>query len=331
MEFTKNNKAGYTQVIISFLIIFCTFLPFIEVTYGNDYYHFEKTTSAMLEFTTFLVADKKTYIGYLFVLFFMLQLANIFVQSHKGNRFISLVAGVVGGISLILLHNQVKETENNLGNKLNYQWGFYLLLILIAAQIVHKLITNQELSEETATNEDVNELFEQAESEKKEYTQTVAETERKTADAVVAEVVQEVAVAPAVTVEAMTEEPIEDSELEALKAEAEKLKAIQAMLKAEEEAKQKLAKEKLEKEQLEDEYRRLKAQAEQIEQQKREKERLEKERLEKERQERERIEQERLEKERIEKEKIEKERQEKENLMNEIAKLKEILKNESNS
>ena len=163
MEFTKNNRTGYTQAIISILIIFCTFMPFYKGGIDNGYYSYYKTTSAMLEFTTYLAINKKVYLGIFFVISMMLQLINIFAQPRKNNAILPILAGITGGISILMLHSQIDEVEKN-GIKISYSWGFFLMLALMALQIIIQIISNKEADEEKLTHDDIEKLFKQEET-----------------------------------------------------------------------------------------------------------------------------------------------------------------------
>lgn len=241
MEFTKNNKTGYTQAIISMLIIFCTFMPFYKGGIDNGYYSYYKTTSAMLEFTTFLAADLKTHIGVFFVISIMLQLVNILVQPRRNNATLPIVAGLTGGISILMLHSQIDDAEKN-GVKITYLWGFFLLLALMALQIIIQITATKEVKEEKLTYEKLFKEEKATTHEKNEESAEEAITETKT--------------------EASSPEPVIPNKVE--------------------EIDEQLKKEMQETDMLKEELRILKAKAEQVQKEKKLKENIEKERQEKE-------------------------------------------------
>ena len=311
MKFTKNNKIGYLQAIISFFIVESAFLPFVH---ENSH----SAVSAIWAFTSFLTFDFKTEMGVFFVIFIMLELINIFVQSKKNIGILTIITAGSGIIPLTMYNSYLNSLE--IWHP-EYQYGFYLIVVMLSLQAVIQVLAflqylSKQTEMETATDyttpveleeKPIEQITENRKIEIKANNEEIRNTE------VAAEEVENL--------------ELEDNEQEVLEAEAETLRAQQAMLKEAEEMKQQYEKEKQEKEQLEEEYRMLKEKAEQVKKEQEEKERIERERIERARLEREKIEQIRLEQERIEKEKLEKERQEKEKLINEIAKLKEILKN----
>lgn len=242
MEFTKNNRTGYTQAIISILIIFCTFMPFYKGGIDNGYYSYYKTTSAMLEFTTYLAINKKVYLGIFFVISMMLQLINIFAQPRKNNAILPILAGITGGISILMLHSQIDEVEKN-GIKISYSWGFFLMLALMALQIIIQIISNKEADEEKLTHEKLFKEEKATTHEKNEESAEEAITETKT--------------------EASSPEPVIPNKVE--------------------EIDEQLKKEMQETDMLKEELRMLKAKAEQIEmEKKKQQEKIEQERQERE-------------------------------------------------
>ena len=245
MGHTKNNNYGYVQAVISFLIILCTFFPYVEdFIIGSEY-----KLPAITSFTWFFTqetytGDKETHIGAFFVAFIMLQILNIFVQTKKNIGLVTIATSLFGIIPIVLLNNFIGDLENEYNfHSINYkyQFGFYFIVVLMGAQILVQLsaffatLSNQYQGTYTTPSKE-------PEKPKEQYTATVYAPQPK----------------PQVT------QSTSDIELERLKAEAEALRAEQARIKAEEE-RARLEKERIEKERLKEEYRQLKAQAEQLE------------------------------------------------------------------
>lgn len=278
MESKKSNRLGYVQAIISILIILCTFIPFIEdLVSGND----ENSVSAVASFSSFFIGEsevtgeKETHIGAFFLVFIMLHLINIFVQTKKNIGLLAIAVSLFGIIPILLLNNYVGDVESYINSSISnyqyqwdydtpfakieyeYQFGFYFIVVLMAIQVLAQLaslfitISNQNQEISAISNEE-----------------PVQKDEQPTVDA-------EPVPQPQVL------QVTHDNELDALRAEAEALRKEQARIKAEEE-RQRAEREMAEKRQLEEELRQLKAKAEELERERLEKERIEKERIEKE-------------------------------------------------
>lgn len=351
MTSIKNNKFGNIHALISFLTILSLFMP-----YAGD--SMNDSESAMEVFTFFFVCSHKTHIGAIFVIFVLSQMVNIFVQSKKNISALAFTTGVIGILAILLMHGHIHETEASMNSfneynyssysyydnpryKVEYKFGFYIMIVLIFAQITTQLIavlknqnkiliqenqspTSYTYSQDTyspvqhighegavpQSTDNQTKIETAAEEDENEIEEVRAETERLRMECrmLIAQ-----------------KEELEKTQLENKRAENEKIETER--LKAEELEQDRLRQEELEKEiqekeLLEKEYLELKAEVEEYEKQRREKARIEREKWEKEQEE---LEKERLEKERIEKERLEKERIERERLMGEIAKLKRIL------
>lgn len=120
MEFTKNNKLGYLQAAISFVIILQSFfLPYYENLY------------VMGKFSMIFMDNIPSMA---FVAIFILSLvANIFVQSKKSIGWLSLAVSVVGCMTILICH---LDTCYNY----DYSIGFYLNLISLLAFFTLSLV-----------------------------------------------------------------------------------------------------------------------------------------------------------------------------------------------
>ena len=126
MEFTKNNKFGYAQVAISFVIILISiFLPYcsiVDYDYGTQ-------LRENISFSIFLMDYT---VSRVFVAVFILSLVvNIFVQSKKSFGWLSLGVATQGIIAIIICHSEYHS---------GYSVGFYLILISIIALFVVALV-----------------------------------------------------------------------------------------------------------------------------------------------------------------------------------------------
>lgn len=277
MDSKSTNRLGYTQALISILIILCTFIPFVEDFVSQNE---ENNIPAVLSFTSFFIGEsgvtgeKETHIGVFFVIFIMLHLINIFFQTKKNIGLLAIVVSLFGIVPILLLNDYIGDVESSFNNlsrsyqwdydlplvgktEFDYQFGFYFIVVLMAVQTILQIasffitISNQ------------NREFSAIKSE-----EPIQNSEQNAVEA-------EPALQPQVV------QLTQDNELEALRAEAEALRKEQERIKAEEERKR-VEKEMAEKRQLEEELRQLKAKAEELERERLEKERIEKERIEKE-------------------------------------------------
>ena len=148
MKLTPNNKLGYLQVLISFLIIYCTiYMPIIE---GSKYVYTDSYSHSYSDSLNLLYASKalKGYNELFFVLFYMaliiLHLVNIFFQSKKKNTALAIASGIYSFIffttTLLIINSTTKENEYE-DFKLIY--GFFVITMLIIAQIVTAILFNK--------------------------------------------------------------------------------------------------------------------------------------------------------------------------------------------
>lgn len=114
MENSKTNIKAYIQAAISFLLILCTFLPYSDSGESLCY---------MLG-----MQFKIPLIGFLFIVYFMLHVLNIFLQSRKYYNVLPIVLGVIGLIALVII-DILLDTEG-------FPTAFALILILLFAQLL---------------------------------------------------------------------------------------------------------------------------------------------------------------------------------------------------
>ena len=67
----------------------------------------------------------------------MLQAINLFIQAHGSNRLFSGFLSIIGGVSLIVAHLILDEKLNgDFGDFFDYSVAFYLIIVLLIAQLV---------------------------------------------------------------------------------------------------------------------------------------------------------------------------------------------------
>lgn len=264
MRQNRNNALGYFQAAISFFIILFTFLPYFDASVG--YHHSD--ISAMTSYTALLIGEK-VHIGVFFVIFILIQYLNIFIQSKKNSAF-AIFSGLFGLIPILMMHFYIDdiESETNEYKNYNYTFGFYIIVVLAAAQTVLQTIavlaklniSSSHSAGQASSGNMLNELRTETEELKRQlemqeaqgaHSQEKTDTERL------------------IEKERLEKEQLQDEYMQ-LKAKAEQIE------------KERIEKERREKELLQKEYQQLKAKAEQMERERLERERLEKERLEKE-------------------------------------------------
>lgn len=128
----KNTAAAYIQAGISLLFILFTFLPFISFE-GED-----KDLSLSFLFSTIITGSgvdiELEICAYFFIVYFMLQAINLFIQAHGSNRLFSGFLSIIGGVSLIVAHLVLDDKINE--DFFEYSVAFYLIIVLLIAQLV---------------------------------------------------------------------------------------------------------------------------------------------------------------------------------------------------
>lgn len=269
MRLNRNNALGYFQAAISFFIILFTFLPYIDIAEG--YYHDD--ISAMTSYTQLFVKDEKVHIGVFFVIFILIQYLNIFIQSKKNSAF-AIFSGLFGLIPILMMHFYIDDIESEANEyyydsiNYNYTFGFYIIVVLAAAQTVLQTIavlaklniSSSHSAGQASSGNMLNELRTETEELKRQLEMQEAQGAHRQEKTGTERLIEK---------ERLEKEQLQDEYMQ-LKAKAEQIE------------KERIEKERREKEQLQKEYQQLKAKAEQMERERLERERLEKERLEKE-------------------------------------------------
>ncbi len=152
METTKKNISAYVQAGITLLLILCTFLPFFTAK-GNG---FSISLSHMYSILTFgNVETKYKLYGYLFVMYFMLLVLNVFIQALKSCRLLSCLLSMMGIALLGVTHLSLSKIYD----KTHYGVGFYIIIILLVALVLAPAIIEmtgkktEKKSEETENDE----------------------------------------------------------------------------------------------------------------------------------------------------------------------------------
>ena len=131
METSTKSIAAYTQAIISLLLILCTFLPYIK---NIDY---SVSLSFVASTLTFLESDeietKYKVFAYMFIIYFMLLVLNVFIQAIRSCRIFSCLLSLIGGTFVIVSHVFLDNQDNNIFEHANYGAGFYLIIVLLIA------------------------------------------------------------------------------------------------------------------------------------------------------------------------------------------------------
>lgn len=131
MEIPKQKAIAYAQAAISFLLILCTFLPYLVAKDGDGSVPLSFIGS---NFIQDYIDTKFKLLGYLFVAYMMAHAANIFVQAHRSNRGLSAILAIIGFIALIVIHVLLDDTTFFEDGK--YGIGFYLIIILLFALLI---------------------------------------------------------------------------------------------------------------------------------------------------------------------------------------------------
>ena len=139
MKLNPRNKHGYLQVAISVLIIFSIFcLIHYRVEIDDRHVHLFNLANGLSQWSEDFVYF---YISLIIVI--IMQLANIFYQSKRKNKALSITASATAVIVLITFHRLLeKDMEHQSGINITYTGGFYLIVALIAIQFISNLIPN---------------------------------------------------------------------------------------------------------------------------------------------------------------------------------------------
>lgn len=132
METTKKNISAYVQAAISLLLILCTFLPFFTVK-GYDNSSSLSYACSILTFDD-TIETKYKVCGYVFVIYFMLIVLNVFIQALASCRALSCLLSMIGFTLLIVAH--VNLSDLSIYDRIQYGAGFYLFIALLAALLI---------------------------------------------------------------------------------------------------------------------------------------------------------------------------------------------------
>ena len=131
MEISSKSVAAYTQAIISFLLILCTFLPYITIK-GTDY-----SVSLSYIASNLTVGDeietKYKVFAYMFIIYFMLLVLNVFIQAIRSCRIFSCLLSLIGGTFIIVAHVFLDKMDERVFDHAHYGAGFYLIIVLLIA------------------------------------------------------------------------------------------------------------------------------------------------------------------------------------------------------
>lgn len=130
----KNTAAAYIQAGISLLFILFTFLPFISFEGEDKEFSLSLFFSSLIAGTNEDIDIELKVCAYFFIVYFMLQAINLFIQAHGSNRLFSGFLSIIGGVSLIVAHLILDEKLN--GDFFDYSVAFYLIIVLLIAQLV---------------------------------------------------------------------------------------------------------------------------------------------------------------------------------------------------
>lgn len=145
MKLTSNNKRGYLQVIISFFAIYCTIgMPIIKAGYS----HF----SLLYVFDAFKIPEgiKELFFVLFFMGFITVHLVNIFFQSKKKSTVLAIISGIFSFLILTTAFLVVKNAYEDFKLTL----GFFIITILIIAQILTATLFNKKAEVKHTSNVD---------------------------------------------------------------------------------------------------------------------------------------------------------------------------------
>ena len=152
MKFNPRNKHGYLQAAISALIILSIFcLSYYRIEYSYPHIPVRNFFFLNLASNSLGLLWHKDFIfcTISLIIFILLQLANIFYQSKKRNKTLSIIASawfIVVSTTVHPLHDKIIEIMFGRSSELqlntSYTCGFYLIVSLIAIQFILNFIPN---------------------------------------------------------------------------------------------------------------------------------------------------------------------------------------------
>lgn len=141
---TPKKIAAYIQAGISILLILCTFLPFITIEDFDNQSYSLSFWGSLLPFSEF--ETKYQLCGYIFIIYFMLHVLNVFVQAHRSQRAFSCLLSIIGFTLLIVIHIVVSKIHlsdlfpeefmysyEDAKIETSYDMSFYLIIVLLVA------------------------------------------------------------------------------------------------------------------------------------------------------------------------------------------------------
>ena len=131
MKTQKLSTAAYIQAVISILLIFCTFLPYLSPDKGEGSISLSFIGSMMIQDD---IEGKYKLLGYFFVIYMMAHTMNIFVQAHGSNMGLSTVLAIVGMGAMLMFHLYL--TGKEAFRDAHYGIGFYFMAILQLAMLI---------------------------------------------------------------------------------------------------------------------------------------------------------------------------------------------------
>ena len=151
MEFTQNNKIGYLQALISFLVIFCSifiielpheiFWMFAEISIIDIPYLIHEIT----------LSSSEGDVGFILVLLYkvlmmaliIVHLVNIFFQSKKKSMLLGIISGVCSFVFLTHPILTLIATKEPVFENFDLMYGFFIITILAVAQILTAVLFNK--------------------------------------------------------------------------------------------------------------------------------------------------------------------------------------------
>lgn len=131
MKTQKLSTAAYIQAVISILLIFCTFLPYLSPDKGEGSISLSFIGSALIQDDA---EFKYKIFGYLFVIYMMAHTFNIFVQAHRSTPLLSSLLSLAGMGAMLMFHIYLDGKEAF--RDAHYGIGFYFMAILQLAMLI---------------------------------------------------------------------------------------------------------------------------------------------------------------------------------------------------
>ena len=137
MNTSRKDSKSYILAGISMALIACFFIPFYWVQDKDVYDAYYEASNHPIAYYCVSFAEMR-WSPVIILLY--INCANIFIQAHGSNKTFSIISAVAGLIGIIECHTFHSRLNFSSYEEGNYSITFYLIIILLLAQLILPLI-----------------------------------------------------------------------------------------------------------------------------------------------------------------------------------------------